>query len=361
MSMKIGILTYHRTHNFGGCLQAIATRIVLEQMGHRVFYIDYWPEYHSFYYEPFSLKKLCNAPGVKFKLKIAFETLRYGKFISKRQRSFNKFISNEITLFCKPLNEEYDVVIYGSDQIWRKQPILNTYNPVYFADNSIKAKKHIAFSASMGIMPTLESEKNTLSHLLSHFDHISVREKELRDYCASITDKQVFLTIDPTLLISKNQWSHILLVDKYEGPRYVLVYALHNTFNIDSINGFAKRRNLMVKTIYRNAIMNDTNSSITTADPREFVRLVKNADFIFSSSFHGLAFSLIFEKEFLVSFGSNAGRAKSLLSELGLSDRFINPKVEIPESIIPIDYALVQPKLCYLQRKSLEYLTNALK
>ena len=359
--MKIGILTYHRTLNYGACLQAMATRIIIENLGYEAYYVDYWPEYHSQFYSAFSLEKLIKTRGIKSKMRLLYEALLYGRYQDKRRENFNKFIAVEIAPFCRPLSEKYEVVIYGSDQIWRKQPLLNKYNPIYFADGSIVAKKHIAFSASMGVMPTTLQDKELLSTLLNNFDAISVRENELKIYCQQITKKQVHLTLDPTLLLPANVWQDLLPIAGYNGPKYVLVYALHNTFSIKEVNDFANKHGLSVKVIYGTTNKRESDAVITTAGPIEFLRLINNADVVFSASFHGLAFSLLFKKEFFVSFDNNAGRVKSLLAEVGLSERFIAPMSQIPTNVIAIDYDKVGQKLELLRAKSYEYLKDSLR
>lgn len=358
--MKIGILTYHRTHNYGGCLQAVATRIVLEQMGHRVCYVDYWPEYHSYHYAPFSLKKLIRTNGLRGKLRLLKNEIKYGNFYSKRKQNFESFIRTEISPFCKPLNEAYDAVVYGSDQIWRKQPILNDYNPLYFADHSIEAGKYVAFSASMGILPTSEADKGKVASLLNNFDYIAVRENGLKSLCENLTGKSISLTIDPTLLVPASLWDRVLSIKSKSHSKYILVYALHDTFDLKKIQEFAEKRGCVLKVLYGNANQKETDNIITTAGPKEFLSLIKNAEFVFSSSFHGLAFSLLYGKQFYVSFKDNADRAKSLLANVGQSNRFLQPYSNLPENIEIIDYNNVNEKLQKLREESLQYLHNAL-
>lgn len=358
--MKIGILTYHRTHNHGGCLQAFATRVILEMMGHHVYYVDYWPEYHSNVYSGYSLKKLLCTKGIKNKIHITANAIRYGKYRMQREENFLTFINREIEPYCKQIEESYDVVIYGSDQIWRKQPILNDYNPIYFADNKIKANKHVALSASMGILPIDECDKVKVVNLVSHFDEISVREQDLQHYLSNIGFGNVTLTLDPTLLLTRRFWDNYLPYSQSEMQKYVLLYALHDTFDKEKIYKFAKERHLSVKELYGTPNHKETSTKITTAGPDLFLSLIKNAEYVFSSSFHGLAFSLIFEKEFFVSLGSNAGRARSLLNMIGLSDRFMYPQTEIPIHISMIDYSVVNQKLASIREQSLSFLKKAL-
>lgn len=358
--MKIGILTYHRTHNYGGCLQAVATRIVLEQMGHRISYVDYWPEYHSYHYAPFSLKKLLCTNGLRGKLRLLKNEIKYGGFYRKRKQNFESFIKAEIAPFCKPVSENYDAVVYGSDQIWRKQPILNDYNSLYFADHSIKADRYVAFSASMGNLPSSESDIKNIASFLKNFDSIAVRENGLKCLCEKLTDKNISLTVDPTLLVPASLWDRVLSVKSKSDSKYILVYALHDTFDLNLIRDFAKKKGCTLKVLYGNANQTETDNIITTAGPIEFLFLIRNAEFVFSSSFHGLAFSLLYEKQFYVSFKDNADRAKSLLANVGQSSRFLQPYSKLPENIEIIDYKDVNKKLQILREESLQYLKDAL-
>ena len=252
----------------------------------------------------------------------------------------------------------YDVILYGSDQIWRKQPGLNAYNPVYFANNSFKTNKHIAFSASMGVLPTTEDEREYVRHLLSHFDTISVRERDLKDLLVSMGYETTIQTLDPTLLIPSDIWKSYFPGNDYYGNKYVLIYALNEAFDIDAIKTFAQNRGLEVKIIRGTANHYDTSEIITTAGPLEFMGLIQNAECVFSSSFHGLAFSLVFNKDVFVSFKSNSSRVKSLLSALGISSRFLEPMSDIPLAVEPIDYKIVNNKLSALREISINYLKS---
>ena len=142
--MKIGILTYHRANNYGALLQAIATRTILEKMGHDVSYIDYWPDYHKRKYDIFSINKFRIG-----KFNYIKTILLYYSVLKKRIQTFNSDIDKYIQPYCTD-DTQFDAIIYGSDQIWRKQSELGDFNYVYFAASPYKAPLHIAFAASMG-------------------------------------------------------------------------------------------------------------------------------------------------------------------------------------------------------------------
>lgn len=353
--MKIGILTYHRTLNYGACLQAVATRIVLEKMGHEVYYVDYWPEYHSQGYRTFSLVQFMKLPSVGWKLNYILSTSNR----KKRNDNFSSFFKKYIIPYCRPISEEYDVVVYGSDQIWRKQKNLNDYNPIYFGENECRSHRHIAFSASMGVLPDNDSNRNTLSKLLSNFEKIAVREDDLFEFVKSLGYSNVVKTLDPTLLLESKDWDTIIETPKYSEDPYVLVYSIGkvDAFNMDSIRKYASQRNLVLKILSGTPSKYDTKNHITTAGPNEFLRLVKNAECVFTSSFHGLVFSLLYKKEVYVSFTHNSNRAKTLLKSVGLEERFVRPKQEIP-FMERIDYSEIMSKLEGLRESTMKYLNS---
>ena len=107
--MKIGIVTYHRTNNYGACLQAVATRFVLEQMGHEVYYVDYWPDYHKEKYLLFPWKTLKKSNFLQ-KVKFVLRFIKYFKSQKRRIKNFEKFFYNHIYPYCRPTDDYYDVV-----------------------------------------------------------------------------------------------------------------------------------------------------------------------------------------------------------------------------------------------------------
>lgn len=247
--MKIGILTYHRTHNYGGCLQALATKLFLESKGHEVYYVDYWPDYHKRAYSVFD-KDIFNRNKFRGKIRYLLEVIRTYPFVRKRQKVFKNYIEKYVEPYCKPLSEQYDVIMYGSDQIWRKQTALRDYNPVYFGVNNFRAKKHIAYAASMGLLPETKEDGYRIASMLKNFNAISVRESQLKDYLEEIGIEHVCQTIDPTMLLDAEAWDRVLPSEPYLGDRYILVYVLWgDVFDMSSVYALAKKENLMVKTL----------------------------------------------------------------------------------------------------------------
>ena len=359
--MKIGIVTYHRTLNYGAVMQSLATRFVLEEMGHEAYYVDYWPDYHREMYALFPKNKFSKLSWLR-KVKFLLNLMRFYKSKKRRIDNFEQFFQKNIYPCCRPIDDSFDVVIYGSDQIWRKQKALGTYNPVYFGKNTIKAKHHISYAASMGILPDNDADKAKVKELISHLEKISVREEGLRQLLLSLGHKDVALSLDPTLLLSSEQWDKFFFpTEPYKGERYVLIYVLSSmVFDLKEVRKFADDRRLEMKVLRGYATTKESESNITSAGPYEFIRLIKNADYVFTASFHGLAFSIIYGRQFFASYKKNSERASSLLNLLGLSDRLLPVNCEIPRDPSDIDYEEVRNKLHIKRDESLKYLKDCL-
>lgn len=329
--MKIGILTYHRTNNYGACLQAVATRLFLEQMGHEACYVDYWPQYHADTYKVFALS---NLKRYNFKGKIGYLFSAFSNLSEKRERinNFNKFLSVYILPYCKPTTEQFDAILYGSDQIWRKQSALKDYNPVYFGKNDFSTRNHIAFAASMGNLPKKEADKEKIRGLVSHFNHIAVREENLRKLLFSIGVENVERIVDPTILLTGDDWANKLNIPKYTGKPYILIYAVTKpAFDMKQIEKFASDRNLEIKILSGSAKSSNNKNVYSTADPLQFLSLIYNAQYTFVSSFHGLAFSILFHREVYASYFKNSNRAETLLDTIGLRSRLLEPMTILKE------------------------------
>lgn len=360
--MKIGILTYHRSHNYGALLQAIATRVVLERLGHEVHYIDYWPGYHKRVYAMVNPKLIFTwniISALKYikGLCVTYKTKYY------RRQVMLTFISKYIEPYCSSITDSYDIIVYGSDQIWRKQPENVGYNPVYFGLNGFSALKHIAYAASMGVLPTSDKDKKCIKNLVSHLDAISVREKSLADLLTTLDFADVNICLDPTLLLDKELWNKIIPVQKYEGSKYALFYDLQmGAFLKDQVKLFAEKHGLELKTIYGCSLKKEDANNICSISADGFLNLVRNAEFIFTSSFHGLVFAILYGKPFYASFSKNSGRAESLLVALNLKSYLLPAQSQIPT--IPykkIDYIKVYNNMSTYRINSIKYLENNCK
>ena len=359
--MKIGILTYYRSHNYGAMLQAVALRRVLQDMGHSVFYLDYWPQHQKNIYMLFDWEVFWRG-GFRHKvhcLRLFLKTL-----IPKLMRRYNfyHFYRINIRPFVRSKKDQYDVIVYGSDQIWRKQGWGYGYNPVYFGKNGFNASKHVSYAASMGSLPDNPEDIQTIREYFNCLDVISVREEELQRFLKEQYSIYSEHTIDPTFLLTKEEWKGFVGKKRIISQPYLLFYDLQEgAFNTKEVDAFASKIGLQVIRISGKADYMPRPSDRNTDGPFEFLNLVCYADFVITSSFHGLVFALIFQKPFFIRSIENRSRVESLLSIVNLRKRLLANNQRLPDDRIDaIDWYSVQTILTNEKMKSLKYILDAI-
>ena len=364
--MKIGILTFHRAHNYGAMLQAYALLTFLREQGHDVEFVDYWPKSHQ---KQYVLIKPIR--GVGFINKAINLLSDYLTIIRRyiRMQKFNKFASNFLDL--KPLAKYtsnnfhikkglYDCIIVGSDQVWRTQEYEGKYvgfDPMFFCQNIPETTRCITYAASMGIISLNDRDRQLFQQYLKSFDTILVRENTLKELINSLNyDADVVL--DPTLLLTREQWNKLLPQSRYHQQKYVLYYELIQSKEaMDFATEKAKSMgcdllimNAQVHTIPR-------KNHISDASPIDFLHAIRDAEFVVATSFHGTAFSTIFEKQFItIGLSKNADRVQTLLTHLNISDHY-QPH---PKTINDINYSNIRPLFDKMKSKSQNLLLSAL-
>ena len=356
--MKIGILTYYRSHNYGAMLQSVALRKVIHEMGHETSFIDYWPQHQKNIYRLFEWENFWRG-GIRGRIRYlkSFVKILIPKLM--RRRNFNHFYHDHIAPYVSSQKDNYDVIVYGSDQIWRKQGWGYGYNPVYFGKNKLKAFRHISYAASMGNLPSKEDAPTVLNYL-KNLDNISVRENSLSSFLLKHGFNDVVVSLDPTLLLSANVWAEYAGQERLIKEPYLLYYnLLSESFSEEEITKLAKKMNLHIIRLSVFASSYPSKDNRTTDGPYEFLNLVKNADFVCTSSYHGLVFSILFNRPFFCSFSVNSDRAESLLEKLSLSNRLLPPMSTFPESC-DINWNSVMHTVNEAKTNSIAYLKEAL-
>ena len=359
--MKIGIITFHRSTNYGAQLQAYALRRFLSLAGHDASLIDYWPDYRR---ERDRLLSLSELRELKASAKIAYlltRLLTCVRFIKRRSEA-QAFAETHLNL-CK--DEHFDLAVYGSDQIWRKfqRTTFRGYDPVYFGQGYVGADRRISYAASMGPV-AFDSEKDKLffGAGMKNFDAVSVRETGLQTMLAEEFSVTAAKVCDPTLLLSLEEWSE--LIDSRLIPKqpYILYYRLNPNTDADL---FVERlsANMGIKVIEcrgKIPMMHYGSRYRLTAGPQAFLSILSGAQCVVSTSFHGVALSIRLQKQFyFVSKEKNANRAMSLLAELGLQDRRVTSpsQHDIEKSI---DYCDCEARLQHIVEGSKQWLINQL-
>lgn len=361
--MKIGILTFHCAHNYGAVLQCYATQEFLKSKGYEVEIINYRPEYLLEPYRIFSTKKILSKNPVRTIKNIIFLLLTF-VIKAKRWKGFERFINNKLNISNiaskDTIPSNYDAYIVGSDQIWNPK-ITEGFDGVYFCDFPFnkKSKKYIAYAASMESAKLDNNETDFYSKQLANFNSISVREAQLKDLLQPLTSTSIKQVLDPTLMVSPDVWNSFT-TNKTNNEKYVVIYQVrHNQDTIRIAQDIAKQIDAKIKILvawpqlYKRDIYQ-------TATPEDFANIIRNAECVVTTSFHGTAFSIIFNKPFYtIKLNDGAdSRSVSLLEALNLEDRMIETN-ETP-IFSTIDYRLANEKLDALRQESQGFLLNNL-
>lgn len=366
--MKIGILTFHRANNYGAFLQAFALKTYLSSLGHGVEIVDYWPEGHADTYRllPHSWKERTFLGKIKFLISLILRYNRSKKRSDKMLVLVKKYFDlADIPYYQMPeslTNISYDLMVYGSDQIWWKSKIPNYlgFDPVYWGEYMLKDVRKITYAPSMGIIDLNNEDKDKIRKWLYNFEALSVREIELQQSLQELTNKEISVVLDPVFLLPSVEWEKLCVPVKQS--KYILYYNLLRSEEADNLaETVAGQMQCDIVEITGSVHpLKFGKRYVQTANAIEFISLIKNAAFVITSSFHGTAFSLIFRKQFYsIGMGKRAGRVESLLEQLGICDRLIKKTDDLP--INKIDYTILQSKIQSLVLQSQKYLIDAIR
>lgn len=352
--MKVGIVTFHRAHNFGAVLQCFALKNVLENLGHEVDVIDHRNSHLEKPYHLFPHGFWKGGLLSSFKSVISDSITLNQRH--KRITNFNSFIGSHLLPRDSKTDiwNGYDCIVWGSDQIWQWNIIHD--DKCFWGEVPNKTVRKVTYAASSGKI-NKHFEDNL--PLLSNFNAISVREKDLHDY---LSEKgiQTKIVLDPTLLLEKSDWERLLPLNNLERFPYLLVYAMRNRKNTLKIaRKVSQETGLRIVEIFNNYISpRYIFQKYCHADPIKFLSLFSNADYVVTDSFHGTAFSIIFNRQF-ITVKHNDGhdnRAESLLLSVGLTDRHkqVSDYITLPT----IDYAIPNSLWAALREDSVSFLKD---
>ena len=359
-TMKIGILTFHCAKNFGAVLQAFGLCQYLQRLGHNVSIVDYRPDYLIAPYRPFYPLRM-NAGGKSWKLgfllivrELLSLPIRY-----KRERFFNRFIKEYLHLSPLQMDDktnDFDAFVLGSDQIWNCS--LTHSDAIFWGNASaFEGRKRIAYAASAGSIKVLD--ENAIANL-ELFNAVSVRERSLADYLNTISIKKIQTVLDPVLLAGRDVFSAIATT-KQRSP-YLLYFTLDGNTKLRVIaERLARNRNLeLIEIISYNICFSKSNVKHVLS-VNEFLGLIMNADFVVTKSFHGTAFSILFEREFMVYYDEKEvpERMYNLLNALNLDNRLKHID-DLSLTSFPIDWHHVNEKLEKMRVSSRQFLVEAL-
>ncbi len=362
---KIGILTLNGYVNYGNRLQNYALQTVLENFGFDVTTIRVNRDVKVNLSD--RLKKVSNINEFMDKIKRRLHHFYNKDVIRVRKEIFKKFsyeyinetkkiiLSNQE---AKELNKEFDYFITGSDQVWNPN---NLHGTSYFFLTFADKKKRISYAPSFGISYIEEEDKKNYKNWLLDMASLSVREESGADIIKELVGLEAPVLVDPTLLLTKDDWLKISKESKYKPEKqYILTYFLGDVADeykkqIDSI---AKKNHLVVVNLG-----NIKEKDIYLTGPSEFIDLVNNCKLMCTDSFHGTVFSIILERPFIVyerrGTTSMYSRIDTLLNKFDLSSRKM--KNVSDGSVFEVDFSHMQEKSNAERSKSFNYLKNALE
>ncbi len=383
---KIGLIIANPITNYGAHLQGYATQHVIDTMG-----VDT------------AILAVSNVKGKKYYIDWGFFVMTWRTFLNKLKGSKNmspngdeQFFQNvrERTIVANEFRKRrlhdikvyreykelvkdagnYSTVLIGSDQMWIPGVSFGPLHSLRFVPKGVKRS---SYSTSLGVSSYPKYCWQSARNMWENMDYISVREEQganiIREVCHQKVDVKV--VVDPTYLMSKEQWEEVIPVQKICDKKYVFCYFLGDDVNAKlCAKRFAERNGLHLVSILSCESFTDIDRTFAdetagAATPEEFINWIRGAEYVFTDSFHGLAFSVINHKQFFVFYRkrkdvkqSRNSRIDNILSMWNCENRLISdPLMDwADKKITPIDYTHVENLISEKRNDSLEYLKKAI-
>lgn len=366
---KIGIITLSASDNCGSLLQTFALQEVLvKKFNCDVKIINLVTEQSNAIYSLFP-KGFYKHP------KKTLFTMRYIRSIKKQKAGYQLFRRQYLKLTdqiyrtvddIENIVDDFDILISGSDQVWNVY--MADYSDAFYLPWKTKAKK-VAYATSLGSTVEIDKDKACqLTEWLSDFSEISVREQTGKETIEQLTEKEVFVTVDPTLLLSTEEWSSLIKEPLIKRP-YIFYYSW--SYPDESMNKivqeFASQMQLDVYVINSSKWYKYRPSKFDfilydESGPMVFLNLMKYAKYVFVQSFHGAVFANIFKKEFFfLNENENVDfRTRNLLEMFHEEERAVHTYQDV-ENIIDNKLMYTSESFNMLISKSLKFLKEAVE
>ena len=356
----IGIFTYKHS-NYGAVLQCFALqRYLRNQSEINVEVVNFTTSLH--YQQDQFFRRWSNNPIKQiaymlltlYRLPSLFKRRTLTKKFKLENIQWSKLYSSEHQLLEDP--PKYDVYCTGSDQVFN---LSGNYKNIYFLNFDTNNGRKVAYAPSLGSTPLNQDTAVTLLSLLNNFHALSCREADGAQFLSEITKSDVPQVLDPTLLLTKEDWLKVSKRPNFCGD-YILVYDLNGRHNLISIAKRVQAQHHMpifcitdkVEAFYH------VDKQIYGAGPSEFLGLFAGAKYVITDSFHGTVFSIIFNKPFssYIALPKSSSRILSLLKNLGLEEHIITHDTLTKDRQFSIQEINVDQRLELLRAKSYEFI-----
>lgn len=375
--MKIGIITIHFGTNYGSALQAYAScryfhEMLIPENDAHVELINYVPKRYSVINRYFHLNtKMGIIKRIGYSIICAPSIYGYHKIFTgflKKYTPLGKELHNHDEL--KACYKNYDLLVSGSDQIWNSD-YNEGFDSAYFLDFACEHSKKITYAASSGKINFSKKELEKMEKALSSFSGVSVREYQMIEMLNSIGINNVKHVLDPIFLLKKEEWKKQFVKRRTISEKYLFMYLLEgDTHNIVDI-GVRIARHYGLKTVlisFGHIWNNDPRVDyyLIRKGPEQFIELIMNSDYVVTNSFHGIAFSVNFNKQFTAfARGKYNSRLESISRLFDIEDRFYSPDhtvTDIGDMVSNnIDYERVNLVLEEYRNKSSNFIRNMVK
>lgn len=377
--MKIGIITQPLETNYGGILQNYALQEVLRKLGYDSITLD----------QPYINKTLVEKlKGYIYFIisKILRKNITRPRYLSKAEKAvisskIKSFIDDNVkrseklrrkSHFTKAVKKyNLDAVIVGSDQVWRPMYTKNIYNAFLDFCQNIKGIKRIAYAASFGVTEWEFNKKQTqkCTRLTKLFDAVSVREESGIALCREHLNVDAKHVLDPTLLLEKEDYIKLIKSEDCKSNGNMFCYILDNNAEIQqAIHKIEQKQGMKSFMVKAKKAGNhipkgeDINDYVKPSADK-WIRAFVDAEMVFTDSFHGCVFSIIFNKPFWVIGNKERGNARfdSLLKLFDLESRRIDvSEINDINFTKPVDWVKVNSIKKEWQTKSIEFLKENL-
>lgn len=392
MTKKIALALGDYANNYGTVLQAFATYHKIKDLGFEAEMIDFSQLKKSIRNRKlrYFAEKIYDTSVIREKSQIVMRKLRkifhpdFKRNSSQRDRLFDNFRHKNIKR-SRPFTSwedlsdscrEYSAVLVGSDQVWLPSQIAGDFFTLNFVPDDVKK---ISYASSFGVSYVEKSQEEKARKFLSRINYLSVREKSGQEIIKRLTGRNAELVCDPTLLLNSDEWDSVLLnnnnfVPKYD--KYIFCYFLGvNEWHRKFAREFADKKGLRIIALphldqYINFDDNGWADDMPyDISPENFISLIKNAEYIFTDSFHGTMFSLNYGKKFFIfrrfsgkwTLSTNT-RIESIADHLGIADRLFSENDTVDEMMkSDFDSQAVNQRLEDFRESSLKFLCNALE
>lgn len=360
--MKIGILTFHRADNFGAVIQAYALQEYIKNLGHEVEIIDFRCKSIESHYQVFNPSILTTRKNIILTFKEYI--LRFADIKNRRTKhqKFNFFRNAYLQMSQPqrtiPCDIEYDCIIVGSDQVWNAHLTAKDKWIYLLKCPFTKDIKRVSYAASSERNGLKKFDRNQLETCLEAFSNISVREEFLKEDLLHYTSHKIQVCCDPTFLLPIEGYIP-LITQNINKQKYILAFHMSPMGeSLKFVKKFANSKKAQIFNVYGGFSVKQDSSNITNWGPIEMLNYIYHAEAVVTTSFHGLALSLILNKEvWVVDSGDNL-RQKHLLKMLGLEERLINSESEYHGE--RINYERVNERIHKISEESKLFIANSL-